>query len=58
MFTVVANKTFFKCDKANMLWNCKGDVIYFFTYSSFRLKLRRLNIVHIEFWKFEEIMTA
>ncbi|VDD86364.1 unnamed protein product [Enterobius vermicularis] len=27
MFTVVANKTFFKCDKANMLWNCKGSAL-------------------------------
>lgn len=26
-FTMVAKKTFFKCDKANMLWNCKGSAL-------------------------------
>lgn len=26
-FTVVANKTFFKCDKAQLLWNCKGSAL-------------------------------
>lgn len=24
-FTVVASKTIFKCDRANLLWNCKGE---------------------------------
>uniref|UniRef100_A0A0N5AT36 Eukaryotic translation initiation factor 2A n=1 Tax=Syphacia muris TaxID=451379 RepID=A0A0N5AT36_9BILA len=26
-FTIVANKTFFKCDRASMLWNCKGNAL-------------------------------
>uniref|UniRef100_A0A914ZN92 Translation initiation factor beta propellor-like domain-containing protein n=1 Tax=Parascaris univalens TaxID=6257 RepID=A0A914ZN92_PARUN len=26
-FTMVANKTFFKCDKASLLWNCKGSAL-------------------------------
>ncbi|KHN84560.1 Eukaryotic translation initiation factor 2A [Toxocara canis] len=26
-FTTVANKTFFKCDKASLLWNCKGSAL-------------------------------